>query len=122
MDELITNVEKSIHTLNLNIERNKKYYDYPFTNNCDHFYRLNQMHKQLECWNHFLEMLRKFKNDRCCILMKESSVFEKKINVERKTVPGFVTHTTLQEMIEYMRKLEWKVDGMNGIWKEEEAS
>ncbi|BFT69478.1 hypothetical protein PAENIP36_09200 [Paenibacillus sp. P36] len=54
--------------------------------------------------------------------MKESSVFEKKINVEKKTVPGFVTHSTLQEMIEYMRKLEWKVDELNGIWKEVEVS
>ncbi|MDQ0871355.1 hypothetical protein QFZ77_000014 [Paenibacillus sp. V4I3] len=118
MDELISYIEKKISTLKLNIERNKKYYDYPFTSNCDHFYHLIQLHKQLECWRQFLEVVIKFKNTRCTLLAKESFVYEKKIELEKKMIPGFVTKNTLHEMIEYMRKLEWKIEELNGIWKE----
>lgn len=111
-------MEKTISLLNLNIERNKKYHDYPFTNNCDHFYRLNQFHKELECWKSFLDTVLRFRNKRCCILSKDSYIFEDRINFEKENMPGFVTLTTLRGMIEYMRKLEWKIDELNGVWKE----
>ncbi|MED5017451.1 hypothetical protein P9847_09025 [Paenibacillus chibensis] len=40
MEELMEDVEQIINVYRLSIEREKKYYNYPFTNNPDHYYKL----------------------------------------------------------------------------------
>ncbi|CAN7310873.1 hypothetical protein LJR153_001682 [Paenibacillus sp. LjRoot153] len=110
MEELLNVVSEGINKINTNIARNKKYFDYPFTTNCGHFYKLLLLHSQVECWEQFLKLLNKFKGDRDVTFTKQCEEFEKRITIEKSMVPGFVTQDTLNQMIEYMRTLEWKVE------------
>ncbi|OXM87020.1 hypothetical protein [Paenibacillus rigui] len=61
MEELIEDVERIIHVYKLSIERQKKHYDYPFTNNPDHYYKLMMLQKTLEVWTICLEKILKYK-------------------------------------------------------------
>lgn len=40
MEELIEDVEQIINVYSLSIEREKRYYNYPFKSNLDHHYKL----------------------------------------------------------------------------------
>ncbi|MFH5181588.1 hypothetical protein ACHHV8_02540 [Paenibacillus sp. TAB 01] len=64
MEELIEEIEQIITMYKLNLERQKKYYDYPFTNNTAHYYQLMMIQKSLEAWTSCLEKLKKYKKDR----------------------------------------------------------
>ncbi|NOU96180.1 hypothetical protein GC093_23560 [Paenibacillus sp. LMG 31456] len=52
----------------------------------------------------------KFKNTRCNQITKKSSDFEQIMQIETKGVPGFISERTQYEILEYMRKLEWKME------------
>ncbi|MEC0270475.1 hypothetical protein [Paenibacillus anseongense] len=120
LEELIKVVDANLKSFKANIARNKKYFDYPFTNNCDHYYKLILMHKQFECWEQFSALLSKFWNTRCIEFTKNGDQkldfykrceeFENQISFEKLVSPGFITQKTLAQMIEYMRTLGWKVD------------
>jgi hypothetical protein len=116
VDELILVVESKIKSLRDSIEYNKKYFDYPFTNNCDHYYKLLLLHNRLENWELFLKTLLTFKSSRCKPISKKSSVFEKILKLENDDVPGFVTKRTQFELLEYVRQLEWKIEELQGVW------
>ena len=115
MDELIQVVEKNINSLKKTIEHNKKYYDYPFTSNCDHYYKLLLLHNRLENWENFLSTLLTFKNTRCKEISKKSDYFEKVMKIENEGVPGFVTKRTQLDILEYMKQLEWKLEESEGM-------
>ncbi|MGQ5393030.1 hypothetical protein ACT8ZS_19625 [Paenibacillus sp. M.A.Huq-84] len=119
MNELIKKTIANIDSYKAAIARNKKYSEYPFTNNCDHYYHLLLLQNRLENWERFLALLEQFKNSRCVRVEKKSELFHKIINVEKNSVPGFVTMETLNEMLEYMKKLEWKLEELDGIWKKD---
>lgn len=60
MEELHSWVENNIKIIKCLIERNKKYFDYPFTSNTAHYYKLMLLHKEMEClmsFNDFLQGL-----------------------------------------------------------------
>ncbi|UUZ80524.1 hypothetical protein LJK88_37560 [Paenibacillus sp. P26] len=118
MNELIDFTNSQVIALKAVIERDKKYFSYPFTNNCDHYYRLLLLHNRLESWEGFLDLLDRFKNKRCKHIERKSGFFEKLTKLEETGVPGFVTKKTLHQMIEYMRILEWKLEEQQGIWNE----
>ncbi|MGY5345914.1 hypothetical protein ACXFAU_26085 [Paenibacillus glucanolyticus] len=59
MEELIEDVERIIDVYKQNIERQKKYHDYPFTNNPDHYFRLMMLQKAIEVWSNCLEKIQK---------------------------------------------------------------
>lgn len=65
MNELISEVEGIIKIQKHLIERNKKFHEYPFMNDCDHFYRLVLLHKTLEVWEGCLRLLHKYRKKRC---------------------------------------------------------
>lgn len=116
MEELIEDVERIIHIYKLNIERQKKYYDYPFTNNPDHYYRLMMLQKTLEVWITCLEKVLKYKKNRWGpIEERRSNEFENKINIEKYGVPGFVTPSTLDAMLNYMKRLESRIEQLESI-------
>ncbi|OXM87071.1 hypothetical protein [Paenibacillus rigui] len=117
MNELITLVERNIKSYQASIERNKKYFDYPFTNNSDHYYKLILLHDRLECWESFLRLLFRFKNNRVETVEKQSDMFDKMIKVQTSGVPGFVTKPTIARMLDYMKTLEWRIEELHGIWK-----
>ncbi|MBW4677807.1 MAG: hypothetical protein KME52_28565 [Desmonostoc geniculatum HA4340-LM1] len=58
-------VEAVIRTQKQMIERDKKYHEYPFINDCDHFYRLVLLHKTLDVWERCLQLLEKYRKKRC---------------------------------------------------------
>lgn len=110
MEELLNVVSDSIKKINTNIARNKKYFDYPFTSNCSHYYKLMLLHSQSECWEQFLQLLVSFNEKRNVEFHKRSNEFECRLENEKAGVPGFVTQATLAQIIDYMRTLEWKVE------------
>ncbi|MDF2960317.1 MAG: hypothetical protein K0S39_2052 [Paenibacillus sp.] len=116
VDELIQLVEKNITSLKSSIEYNKKYFDYPFTNNCEHYYKLMLLHNRLENWEQFLSALLYFKNTRCKEVSKKSAYFEKVMKIECEGVLGFITKQTQSNVLEYMKHLEWKLEELEGIW------
>jgi hypothetical protein len=116
LDELLEVVEKNINSIKSTIERNKKYHKYPFTTNCDHYYTLILLQNRLDNWEGFSKIILRFKNSHCVPVSKMSNRFEKIIKVERNGVPGFITRKTEEEMLAYIRVLEWKIDDLQGIW------
>ncbi|MCU6790732.1 hypothetical protein OB236_01210 [Paenibacillus sp. WQ 127069] len=116
MDELLQAVEKNIMSTKSNIERNKKYYKYPFTTNCDHYYTLILLQNRLDKWENFKNIILSFKNSHCTPVNKKSDILEKTIAVEKSTVPGFISRKTETEMLAYIKVLEWKIDDLQGIW------
>lgn len=92
MEELIEDVEQIIKVYKLSIEREKKYYDYPFTNNPEHYYKLMMLQKTLEVWTTCLEKILRYKKQRWGpVEPRRSKEFTSRINIERNSVPGFVT-------------------------------
>lgn len=108
MQEMIEEVERIIAAYKSNINGRKKYYDYPFTNNCEHYYQLIFLQRSLDIWTRSLELMRKYSVIRSGVKDLNKSVhFEKLINFnqyEYKLLPNL--H---KEMIEYMKILEWKL-------------
>lgn len=43
MNELVRRLEKEVEVIRLRLERNIKHHDRPFMNNCDHYYKLENM-------------------------------------------------------------------------------
>lgn len=116
MNEFILVIEKAIESLKANVERNKIHVDYPFTNTCDHLYRVLLLQNQLETWEKFLELANRFKNNRCMQFDKQSEKFENIMKSQIKGIPGFVTKKTLHDISEYIKQLEWRIEELNGIW------
>lgn len=116
MEELIEEVERIIHVYKLNIERQKKYYDYPFTNNPDHYYKLMMLQKTLEVWTNCLEKILKYRKNRWGpIEPRRSKEFANRIKIEKSGMPGFVTQNTLDSMLEYIKRLESKIEQLESI-------
>lgn len=78
MNELILEVEDIIRTQKLLIERNKKYHEYPFMNDCDHFYRFVLLHKTLEVWEKCLRCWRGIKKNVVPRLSLLRAIYSKK--------------------------------------------
>jgi uncharacterized protein (UPF0371 family) len=115
MEELIEDVERIIDVYKQNIERQKKYYDYPFTNNPDHYFRLMMLQKTLEVWLNCLGKIQKYQKTRWGpIEVRRSKEFEKRIHMEKNGVPGFVIPSTLGAMLSYMKRLESRVEQLEG--------
>jgi hypothetical protein len=109
--ELIQEVESICGTYRASIERNKKYFDYPFTSNSDHYYKLMLLHTRLDTWERVAQLLSRYNRDRLGAIEKaRSDEFKKIIDIQLKGCPGFITERTRNEMIEYMKKLEWRID------------
>jgi aromatic ring hydroxylase len=53
MDELLQVVAKNITSIKSTIERNKKYFNYPFTTKCDNYYSLILLQNRLDPWERF---------------------------------------------------------------------
>ncbi|MCM3341596.1 hypothetical protein M3650_23970 [Paenibacillus sp. MER TA 81-3] len=116
MEELIEDVEQIINVYRLSIEREKKYYNYPFTNNPDHYYKLMMLQKTLDIWIICLEKILRYKKHRWGpVEPSRSKEFTRMIKVERNGVPGFVTPRTLDAMLTYMKRLESRVEQLEGI-------
>ncbi|MCK8487015.1 hypothetical protein M0651_07525 [Paenibacillus sp. MBLB2552] len=116
MDELIEEVEQVILQYKLNIERQKKYYDYPFTNNPDHYYKLMMLQKTFEVWTNCLEKIMKYRKERWGpIEPRRSKEFDDRIKNEKNGVPGFVTPRTLDAMLTYIKCLESRIEQLEGI-------
>ena len=112
---MLNEVKRIVETYRLSIERNKKYYDYPFTQDCDHYYKLIHLQINLDVWGRCKNLIEKYRKTRMGPLMKRRSEdFEKIIEVQKKGVPGFITQGTEQDMMEYMRKLEWIIEELEG--------
>ncbi len=62
----------------------------------------------------FLSLLIKYQNKRCSDFEWQSDTFIKITEVEKSTIPGFVTQKTLSQMVEYMRRMEWKIEQLIG--------
>ncbi|OPA80584.1 hypothetical protein BVG16_07640 [Paenibacillus selenitireducens] len=118
MDELIGEIEKIVKSIDSNIERSKRMIDTPIMNDNSQYYRLMSLSISLEKWESVLNMIMKYRNSRCIPIEKKSEHFSKIIEVQIKGVPGFITRPTIYSMIEYIKQLEWKIDSLNGIWKE----
>jgi hypothetical protein len=120
MDELLDLVEKNITVIKSTIERNKKYHDYPFTNNCDHYYTLILLQNRLDNWESFSKIILRFKNSRCTPVSKKSDRFEKMITVERNGVPGYITRKTVNESLRPLTRLPLcchsSLGGRGGMW------
>ncbi|MDR6885412.1 hypothetical protein [Bacillus sp. 3255] len=110
MEEIVSWVENNIRVLKCLIERNKKYSDYPFTSDTAHYYKLMLLHKELECMMHFNDVLERFKLKRPTPNERKSEYFEELIKFERKQMPGFITVKTEEELMEYIKQLEWEID------------
>ena len=110
MNELISEVEAIIRTQKHLIERNKKYHEYPFMNDCDHFYRLVLLHKTLEVWERCLRLLDKYRKKRCApIGFLKGETIEKIFEVENR-YSGILPRKTQIEIIEYIKTLEWQLE------------
>lgn len=115
MEELIEEIEQIITIYNLNLERQKKYYDYPFTNNTAHYYQLMMIQKSLDSWTSCLEKLKKYKKDRWGpIEPRRSKEFEKRIKLEKEGIPGFITPRTIEAMLVYTKQLESRIEQVEG--------
>ncbi|MNW35567.1 hypothetical protein D3C74_125650 [compost metagenome] len=111
MEELIKEVENAIYVQDLNIQRQKKYYNYPLTNSPDHYYRLMMLQKNMDTWQRCLELIKQYKKERWGPLEpRRSKEFEAKAKVESNGVPGFVTKSTLNAMLMYMKRLECRIE------------
>lgn len=111
MEELLEEVDRILRTCNANIERNKKYHDYPFTQNSDHYYKLILLHHNFEVWRQCKCLIERYKKNRMGPLMiRRSSEFKKIFDVQKRGGPGFITRATGEEILEYIRKLEWIVE------------
>ncbi|MFD0678664.1 MULTISPECIES: hypothetical protein [unclassified Paenibacillus] len=98
MDELIGVAENKIISMRASIEYNKKYVDFPFTNNRDHYYTILLLHNRLENWELFLKTLLSFRNSRCKPISKKSDFFEEVIKLENESIPRFVTMRTQAQL------------------------
>ncbi|GFZ93813.1 hypothetical protein GCM10008018_45310 [Paenibacillus marchantiophytorum] len=117
MEELIEEVEHIVYVYKLNIERQKKYYDYPFTNNPAHYYQLMMLQKTLEVWTSCLEKIMKNKKDRWGpVEPRRSKEFDKRIKLEKNGVPGFVTPNTLNAMLTHMKCLESRIEQLESTF------
>lgn len=97
-------------------KRHKKYYNYPLTNNPDHYYRLMMLQKTLDTWSSCFDLIMRFKKERCGpIELWKSKSFEMKIKVEESSVPGFVTRSTLRAMLTYMNRLESRIEQLETV-------
>lgn len=115
MEELLDEVKKIIHVQQLNITRRKKLYEYPFTDNCFHYYQLMTLQRSLEVWEYCRELIEKYKKNRWGPIERpRSSEFETKMSMEIKDYPGVLTQKTREAMIEYMKTLEWRIEQLEG--------
>ncbi|NQX71817.1 hypothetical protein HQN90_37730 [Paenibacillus alba] len=111
MEEMLNEVTKILKTLQANMERQKKYYDYPFTQSCDHFYKLILLQQKMETWNQCKSLIEKYKKSRMGPIMKRRSEdFESMIELQKRGMPGFITKVTEAGMLEYMKSLEWIIE------------
>lgn len=112
---MLIEVTKILKTYQASIERQKKYYDYPFTQNCDHYYKLILLQQKKDIWSECKSLIEKYKKNRMGPVMKKrSEEFEKIIKLEKRGMPGFITMETEKRMIEYMKKLEWLTEELEG--------
>lgn len=116
MEELIEEVEQIIHVYSRNIERQKKCYDYPFTQNSDHYYQLMMIQKTLTVWESCLETIVRYQKNRWGpIEPRRSKEFDLVIKSEKEGIPGYVTQKTLNAMLNYMSRLESRIEQLEGI-------
>lgn len=113
---MLHEVIKIIKAYQASIERQKKYYDYPFTQNCDHYYKLILLQQKKDIWSECKSLIEKYKKSRMGspLMKKRSEEFELTIKQEKRGVPGFITMETEKRMLEYMKKLEWLTEDLEG--------
>lgn len=109
MNELISEVEKIISTQKQMIARNKKYHEFPFMSDCQHYYRLIILQNTLDVWEGCLKLLLKYKKDRCSDFTYKSTMFERMFEVEMKYTRIF-PYKMQTEVVEYMKNLEWQLE------------
>lgn len=111
MEELLDEVDRILKIIKANVERNKKYHDYPFTQNCDHYYKLILLQNSLDVWTQCKSLIEKYRKTRMGPLMpRRSNDFKRVLETQKKVMPGFITRATEVEILEYIRKLEWIVE------------
>ncbi|MNI97673.1 hypothetical protein D3C73_1563620 [compost metagenome] len=74
------------------------------------------LQKTLDVWTTCLEKILRYKKQRWGpVEPRRSKEFTSRINIERNGVPGFVTPCTLDAMLTYMKRLESRVEQLEGI-------
>lgn len=111
MRELLDEVQSIVNRYSLLVEHQKKYHDYPYTSEYDHLYRWLISQCTLETWKKCEALLERFNTKRSGpVVILRSSEFEKRIDMELKRFLGYLTPKTRAEIIEYMKRLEWRVE------------
>lgn len=111
MEELLDEVDRILKTFKANVERNMKYHDYPFTQNCDHYYKLILLQNSLDVWTQCKSLIERYRETRMGPkMLRRSNDFKRIIETQKKGMPGFITRATEVEILEYIRKLEWIVE------------
>ncbi|WP_409341518.1 hypothetical protein [Paenibacillus sp. MBLB4367] len=59
MKELIDEIDQNIQILKKALERNIKFHDYPYMNECDRQYRILMFQKELEDWTKIKRIVEK---------------------------------------------------------------
>lgn len=113
MNELINEIKNNITIHELSLIRQKKHFEYPFTQNCDHYYSLIILQNTLDIWKRCLEVVHKYNKNRMePVEPFLSEVLKEKIEFETNHRPGVLTEKTKDQVIDYMKKLEWQIEDL----------
>jgi len=109
--ELLDEVRRFVNVYELQVERQKTRPEYPYSEECDHLYRRIISRSSLNAWRQCEQLFEKYMVTRMIpIKEKKSENFDKRIKAELEIYPGKLTERTKWEIIEYMKKLEWRVE------------
>lgn len=111
MNELINEIQNNIDIYENSLARNKKHYEYPFSQNCDHYYKLIILQKTLDTWKSCFEVVIRYKKNRIKPIEPFlSEHIKENMEYEIKRYPGILTEKTKYQIIDYMKRLEWKIE------------
>ncbi|WP_219837156.1 hypothetical protein [Paenibacillus sp. R14(2021)] len=111
MKEMLDEVEAIISIKTQNVKRYKKGLDLSYVSQYGRYFTVCMELKSLETWETCLRLIHKYKLVRSDVQYdSKSKYFQSVMTMERREYPGVITEKTRNEIIEYMKLLEWKLE------------
>ncbi|WP_019537030.1 hypothetical protein [Paenibacillus ginsengihumi] len=110
MKELLDEAAKAVRSLEDALERERLACGFAVSDKADRFYTMLLLQVRLDCWRGWLRKLESYSRRRSVPVERRSAELAKRIESEKRTVPGFVTEETLQQLLEHIRRLEGQLE------------
>jgi len=111
MHEMFDEIDCTIDNKKRHLARLKDGMDAPMVSECDRHYLVCLARNSLDTWLKCRELLERYRVHRHeCDLPFMSKHFEDLMEMEINRSPGMLTVKTRKAMVEYMKKLEWRLE------------